>query len=29
MYKGYYLKGLKNGKGKYTWKDSSYYDGDW
>lgn len=21
--------GKKSGKGKYVWKDGSYYDGDW
>jgi hypothetical protein len=28
-YEGDFFKGLPNGKGKYTWANGSYYDGDW
>jgi hypothetical protein len=28
-YEGDYFEGRKEGKGKYTWPDSSYYEGEW
>ena len=28
-YKGEYVDGKKQGKGKYTWPDGSYFEGDW
>jgi hypothetical protein len=28
-YEGQFFKGLPNGKGKYTWANGSYYDGEW
>ena len=27
-YKGYYLNGMKHGKGKFTWFDKSVYEGE-
>jgi hypothetical protein len=28
-YEGQFVKGLPNGKGKYTWADGIYYEGQW
>ena len=28
-YEGYMLKGLRHGKGKFYYKEGSYYDGNW
>jgi len=28
-YEGEWLKGKRDGKGKYIWPDGSYYEGDW
>lgn len=30
VYEGYFVKGNRQGRGIYTWKDDgSYYDGEW
>ena len=29
MYEGSYVRGLKEGHGKYTWADGTTYEGEW
>jgi hypothetical protein len=29
VYEGEFQKGNRQGKGKYTWTDGSYYEGEW
>ena len=28
-YDGHWMDGMRDGTGKHTWPDGSYYDGDW